>query len=315
MWIHGLPNGFRDLGHEVNISGPITASGLSQLLKNVRPQLIVSLGWTLEHRARKRQIVKRLVGKSSIPHVFWATEDPTHHETFSAPYVKTVRPDFVFTICRSKIQAYRKMGIPAAHMDFGFHRSVHRRGPVQKRLKASIALVANGYSHILRKYPRHYRIRSIKQLISPLVQDRTRIDFYGRQWGEMKPILGAGVPQSWIHGYLPYPDAHKVYNSAQIVLAPQNHLTQVTQRTYEILGSGGFLLTSDTPEIRRLFTPGKDLVVSRSAAHTRELVQYYLKHPAEREQIRRQGYKAVRKHSYKHRARYMLACLKKQKLI
>ena len=105
--------------------------------------------------------------------------------------------------------------------------------------------------------------------------------------------------RSWLHGYLPYPDAHKVYNSAKIVIGPQNQLTQVTQRTYEILGSGGFLLTSDTPEIRRLFKPGKDLVVSRSAKQTRNLVRYYLKHPKQRERIRKQGKITVLRHNYK----------------
>uniref|UniRef100_UPI0011A495B4 glycosyltransferase family protein n=2 Tax=Bacillales TaxID=1385 RepID=UPI0011A495B4 len=79
-------------------------------------------------------------------------------------------------------------------------------------------------------------------------------------------------------------------------------------------GSGGFLITSDTPEIRRLFKPGRDLVVSSSAEQTRELVAYYLKHPEEREKIRKQGKLTVRKHSYARRARYMIRQLRKYKI-
>lgn len=164
-------------------------------------------------------------------------------------------------------------------MDFGYHPKVHRRGKIVPHLKSNIAVVANGYSRILKLYPEHFRIKSLHHLIRPLVQDGTRIDFWGRQWDEMKPVLGTRIPRSWIHGYLEYTDARKVYSSAKIVIGPQNQLTQVTQRTYEILGSGGFLITSDTPEIRRLFTPGRDLVVSNSAGQTRKLVRYYLKHP------------------------------------
>ena len=315
MWIHGLPNGFRDAGHTVKISGTLTKYKLPRLLRRFRPDLIISMGWTPEHSDNKQKWMRRFVGSSGIPHIYWATEDPTHHESFSLPYVRTVKPDFVFTICRSKVKDYKKMGIKAAHMDFGYHQKVHRNGVSIKRLRSNIAIVANGYSRILNIYPKHFRIKSLHHLIRPLVKDRTRIDIWGKQWEGMKPILGVGVPRSWLHGYLPYPDAHKVYNSAKIVIGPQNQLTQVTQRTYEILGSGGFLLTSDTPEIRRLFKPGKDLVVSRSAKQTRNLVRYYLKHPKQRERIRKQGKITVLRHNYKQRALYMIQQLKKHKIL
>lgn len=315
MWVHGLPNGFKDLGHNVKISGPLTKRNIPTLLNQFRPELIISMGWTSEHTPIKQKWIRRYVGKSGIPHIYWATEDPTHHESFTLPYVRAVKPDFVFTICRRKVKDYKKMGIPSAHLDFGFHRSVHRRGAVNKLLRSDIAVVANGYSRILKLYPHHFRIQSLNHLIRPLVQDGTRIDIWGKQWEEMKPILGVEVPNKWIHGYLPYPEAHKVYNSAKIVLAPQNQLTQVTQRTYEILGSGGFLVTSDTPEIRRLFRPNKELIVSRSSKQTRQMIRYYLKHPKAREKIRNQGFLAVQKHSYKSRAAQIITELKKHKLI
>ncbi|MCP3746735.1 glycosyltransferase [Paenibacillus sp. A3M_27_13] len=315
MWIHGLPNGFRALGHTVKISGALTKSKLPWLLKTFKPDLVISMGWTPEHAAYKQNWVRKYVASTNIPHVYWATEDPTHHESFSLPYVRTVKPDFIFTICHSMVSNYKKMGIRAAHMDFGYHPKVHKEGKAVKSLKRDIAIVANGYSRILKIYPKHFRIKSIRNLIRPLIQDGKRVDFWGKQWEMMKPILGIRIPSKWIHGYLPYPDAHKVYNSAKIVIGPQNQLTQVTQRTYEILGSGGFLITSDTPEIRRLFKPGRDLVVSSSGEQTRKLVDYYLRHPEERERIQKQGKLAVRKHSYTRRARYMIRCLQKYKII
>ncbi|OCT13673.1 peptigoglycan-binding protein LysM [Paenibacillus pectinilyticus] len=309
MWIHGLPNGFRDLGHEVKISGKLTKHQMGRMIASFKPDLIITLGWTLQHKPHRRPWIRQYVGKSQVPHVFWATEDPTHFETFSHRYVKAVKPDFVFTICRANVNKYESLGFPSAHMDFGYHAKVHRKSKPYKKFRSEIAVVANGYSHILKKYPKHYRIQSLQTLIRPLVQDKVRIDFWGRQWDKMKPILGASVPKSHIHGYLDYPEARKVYNSAKIVIGPQNQLTQVTQRTYEILGSGGFLLTSDTPEIRRLFEPGKHLVVSQSAKETKRLVTYYLNHPTERENIREAGYRAVSQHSYKSRAAYMLRVL------
>ncbi len=131
----------------------------------------------------------------------------------------------------------------------------------------------------------------------------------------MKLHLGQEISPEWIHGYLHYTEACKIYSSADIVIGLQNHLTQLTQRTYEILGSGGFLLTSDTPEVRRLFEPGRDLVISSSPEETLELVSYYLENPVERENMRRQGSLAVEKHSYKHRAKYIIDVLQKQNVL
>lgn len=315
MWIYGLPNGFLDAGHQVKISGPLTRRKIPRLIAAFRPHLIVTLGWTNEHHPLKRKWIRKYVGRSGIPHVFWATEDPTHHDTFSSPYVKSVKPDFVFTICREMVKKYEKMGIPAAHSDFGHHRKVHINGKKHARFLSNITVVANGYSQILKKYPRHYRIKSLHNLIRPLVARKIRINFWGRQWKEIKPVLGVRIPNNWIHGYLPYQDAYKAYNSAKIIIGPQNQLKQVTQRTYEILGSGGFLLTSDTPEIRRLFKPGKHLVVSKSPAETVRLVRYYLKHPGKRAQISKAGKLAVAKHSYKYRAIRMIRELKKRNIL
>ncbi|WP_282943071.1 glycosyltransferase [Paenibacillus sp. RC67] len=315
MWIHGLPNGFRDLGHEVKLSGVVSKQSLQKAISSFRPHLIITLGWTTEHETYKQHWVRSCVKESGIPHIYWATEDPTHFQTFSLPYVRTTKPDFVFTICRSQVKVYEDLGIPSAHLDFGFHRAVHRQGKPEMRYRSQIAVVANGYSRILKLYPNHYRIRSLRTLIRPMVKDNIRINFWGRQWESMKPVLGYGIPKRWIHGYLPYPKARKVYNSSKIVIGPQNQLHQVTQRTYEILGSGGFLLTSDTPEIRRLFCPGKHLVVSRSPEETVRLVKYYLNHPKERERIRRAGHRAVAKHSYRIRAKQILRILRQRGIL
>jgi len=131
----------------------------------------------------------------------------------------------------------------------------------------------------------------------------------------MKAIFSREVPQDWIRGYLPYTEANKVYSSVDIVIGPQNLPGQLTQRTYEILGSGGFLITSDTPAVLRLFEPGRDLVVSASKEDTLRLVSYYLKNPEQRQKIREHAKYAVAKHSYKHRAEYILDCLVKKNIL
>ncbi|MCZ8513594.1 glycosyltransferase [Paenibacillus filicis] len=315
LLIHGLPNGFRDAGHQVKISGPLTSNKIPRLISTFRPDLIITLGCGPEHVLKKQEWIREHVQASGIPHVYWATEDPTHSHTFTIPYIQRVKPTFVFTICPARVKDYRELGFRAAHMDFGFHSRVHRRVKPIPKFRSSVAVVANAYPRILKTYPEHYRITSLNTLIRPLIRKRIRVDFYGRSWNKMKSFLGRTIPRSWIHGYLPYPRANKVYSSTDIIIGLQNQKTQLTQRTYEILGSGGFLLTSNTPAVRKWFKPGKDLVVSSSPKETLRLIDYYLRHPKKRRKIQNSGQRTVRKHSYMHRAKYILRVLRKNGIL
>ena len=189
-------------------------------------------------------------------------------------------------------------------LNFGFAPKIHRYIEVKKQY--SIALVANGYPYVLKHYPNHYRHQSLKTLLIPLLKENIRIDIWGKEWHKLKEILGCNIPEQWVHGYLPYADAYKVYNSANIIIGLQDYDTQVTQRTFEVLASQGFLLTDDTPGVKKLFNPGRDLIVSSSPEETLKLVKYYLNNPNECKRIAKKGASAVIGNSYKDRAEYMI---------
>ena len=121
MWIFGLPNGFRDLGHEVIVCTLLTEQELAQTIENFKPQLVITMGWTTATTSRRVFWILKYIKNSKIPLVYWATEDPTHTFSFTLPLIQKMNPNFVFTICRSRVNYYEKMGIKAAHMDFGFH--------------------------------------------------------------------------------------------------------------------------------------------------------------------------------------------------
>lgn len=310
MWIYGLPNGFIDAGHQVKISGPLTADNIPPMIAGFGPELIVTIGWTTETNGDKTAWIKKHVKAAGIPHVYWATEDSPHGQSFSLNYIKQTEPDFIFTICPAAIENYHRQGIRAAYLDFGFHDQVHHPA-VDGQYRTDIVVVANAYP----KLPvSHYRWQSIQALIRPVLRAKMRIDFWGNRWEEMTDCI-KGVPAGWRHGPLPYTEANKVYSSAKIILGFQNHPTQLTQRVYEILGSGGFLLTDDTPAVRRLFEPGRDLVVTASPHETVSLVLYYLINSGAREKIRRQGRASVAEHSYCNRAKYILNVLQAEGVI
>lgn len=180
LFIHGLPNGFRDAGHDVVVSGPLSPTNIPDLVSEFRPNLIVTLGCGPEHVVEKQAWVQSSVHESGIPHVYWATEDPTHTFTFTIPYIQGVQPNFVFTICPLRVKTYEDLGFPAAHLDFGFHPSVHRRTKRWRKYGHSIAVVANAYPQLQQTYPEHYRITSFNTLVRPLIENRVRTNFYGK---------------------------------------------------------------------------------------------------------------------------------------
>lgn len=314
MWIYGLPKGFEKLGHVVKTCYPNKKS--RHLIKQFKPDLIIAMGWTPSNSSAKQQHrIAKLARLSGVPYVFWSTEDPGYTDIFSLPLIRRTKPDFVFTIHRPSIKIFKQHAIRAAHLDFGSDPDTHyRTKPIQK-YRGTAALVANGYHKLYRTKPYHYRFQSLRRLVNPFLNQSLKTDIYGRDWKKMKRIFSKPVSSRRVHGYLPYQEAINVYGSVDFVLGPQNAEDRLTQRTYEILAAGGLLITDDTPEVRKWFRPGKDLLVSSSEKETEQLIKKYSKNAKLREQIRQNAVRAAVAHSYKNRAKYLLSVLKKEKII
>jgi spore maturation protein CgeB len=77
---------------------------------------------------------------------------------------------------------------------------------------------------------------------------------------------------------------------------------------FEILGCGCFLLTYYIKDngFDELFEDGKHLVTFKNNKEMLELINYYLKHPEERERIAKAGHEAtINNHTYYHRVQKM----------
>lgn len=314
-WIHGLPNGFMDAGHKVMILENLNKKIIINIFSEFKPNLIMAIGWMSNNEIEKLQKIRTYIKSSNIPYIYWATEDPGYTHLFTLPFIQKTNPDFVFTICDEKVEYYKKLGINSACLDFGYHESIHHQVECQKEYKSPVAVVANAYPELLKKYPENFRFKSIQTLISPILKSKIPINFWGNDWDKMGSILGCDIPKEYIRGYIPYDEAAKVYSSADIIIGIQNqeNRPQLCQRTYEILGSSGFLLTSDIPRVKELFKNKQELIVSSSPSETIKLVKYYLNNPEERKKIQISGNKAVKMHSYRYRAEYIIAVLNKSK--
>lgn len=86
--------------------------------------------------------------------------------------------------------------------------------------------------------------------------------------------------------------------------------TGLSQRIWDVLACGGFLLTNYQAEIPDYFVVGKDLETYESMEELEEKVQYYLTHEEERIEIAISGYeKTAASHTYEMRLAQMIKIL------
>jgi spore maturation protein CgeB len=312
--IYTLPLGFKEAGHEVRKSGPIFEDTLRKQISEFKPDLVISLGWTEDQYLQPQLAARNVLKDSGIPHIYWALEDSAFTEEFSIPYLERVQPDFVFSICEETVKDYKKIGIKAAHMDFGYSKLIHH--PInQNEYKYDISIISNVYPGALINNKKYKRYQSIQTLVVPLLKEGIRVDVWGRDWDIIQRLDCCHIADEWLHGQIPYRDTHQIYNSSKIVIGLQNSDTELTQRTYEILASGGFLLTQNTAKVRDLFKIGKHLVASSSPEETVGIVKHYLKNSSERKRIATQAQEILTGNSYKDRAEYVIDVLKREGIL
>ena len=75
--------------------------------------------------------------------------------------------------------------------------------------------------------------------------------------------------------------------------------TGVSQRVFDVMAAGGFMLSNYQQELEELFVDGEDIVLYHNMQELQEKVEYYLTHDEERERIAKNGQqKVLRQHNY-----------------
>ncbi|MDE6314825.1 MAG: glycosyltransferase [Lachnospiraceae bacterium] len=89
--------------------------------------------------------------------------------------------------------------------------------------------------------------------------------------------------------------------------------TGISQRVWDVLGAGGFLICNAQPEVLETFEAGKDLEVYYSLEELADKCRYYLRYEKERRRIAVQGLQKVQKyHTYEKRIGQMLQIIEKR---
>jgi len=98
----------------------------------------------------------------------------------------------------------------------------------------------------------------------------------------------------------------RIYNQSKICLNMQyasvGSSMQLKGKDFLAPGCGSLLLTNDTEQIKKYFTPGEEIITYKDANDAAEKIKYYLKNEDERERIAQKGYERVmREHTYEKR--------------
>jgi len=129
------------------------------------------------------------------------------------------------------------------------------------------------------------------------INDDKRIDVLDRLFREFPDFF---------MGQRLFEEAAEVYCQSKICF---NHSVKddINMRTFEVMATKSFLLTTWVPTLHELFEDGKHLVTYKTMDEAVEKAKYYIKHTKEREKIAEAGQKEVlAKHTFRHRCEQVL---------
>jgi len=174
---------------------------------------------------------------------------------------------------------------------------------------------------------------ALEMLLLPL-RKKYDVKIYGPNWtfrdnamrfaGLASRKAGLYGLNGWISAKrisVPVDEENQMYSSAKISVniheRGENIKTHVilNERTFKIPACGGFELCDFLPPLRRYFTE-KEVAMADDkhgdwVKDWFEKIEYYIRHDAEREAIRKQGaVRAAKDHTYKNRVEYILSIIK-----
>lgn len=207
--------------------------------------------------------------------------------------------DAVFLKDPYMVRLFRDMtGLRAHYLPECFNPERHRAPSLtaedEERFGCDVATAANLYM---------FRAEVFRQLSD------YRVRIWGSPpppWVDLRNLAGAVTGQ-----YVVNEAKAKALLAAKIVVNT-HHPSEIwgtNVRTFEVAGSGAFLLCEYRPAIPFLFEEGREIVTFRSAAELREKVSWYLARDEERKAIAERGRRrAESEHTYRHRLETLLRC-------
>jgi spore maturation protein CgeB len=264
---------------------------LNQIANDFQPRLVIAI----KGEAILPQTVTWISDKIGATTALWCTDDPRYFGSL----VKHLAPtyDYVFSPSEAALPLYEKAGVSSVtFLPFACDPSIHR---TTRLLQEEMRQYASDVSFVGTYYPNRARVLRQLQGLDLAI------------WGSYWRISGV---KARYHGSVWGPEMVKALNASKITINihhPTDLDFKTNMRTFEAAGCGAFLLTDHPVDLEEMFQVGKEVICYHSSDEFRDLVRYYLKHEAERQEIARRGQqRAHGDHTYDHRVRRMLQITK-----
>ncbi len=132
--------------------------------------------------------------------------------------------------------------------------------------------------------------------------------FEGLNVGRLKDVPEVMVGDFYVNSDI-CPNVHLNIQKGQLINVPESILTKpgyaVNERLFWIPGAGGFQIADENPLVREFYD--EDEVPMATAEDFKEVFEYYLNHPEEREKMAKKAHdRTIREHTYEHRIKNIL---------
>lgn len=212
-----------------------------------------------------------LVESQLTPRIAFLLDD---YFSVDAPVTDKIRKgDFFFHTTPSQLEEYRMAGVKRpVYVHSGVDPDIHYKGRPKAEYMSDVAFVGGAvYEH---------RIDLIRTL-----SEQVDLKLYGPGWWDK------GLPS--VTERLEVPGFRRLCRSAKIILGvDKTHERELyfSNRTWFVLGCGGFLLTRYVPGLEKIFANHKHLVWFHSDKEAVEQIRFYLGHPGTCDAIARAGH-------------------------
>ena len=284
-----------------NVERALTRKFLMKKISVFAPQLILVIKGDRIHL----EVILNVKERFRIPIANYWIDDP-HYVDVS----RTISPsyDFFFTNDPDCVQIHKESGCPhVGFLSFGCVSNLHRKVQLSqeeyKEYGSDICFagtVSEGRLEALETLS-DYDLR----IWSPRVVFSFKEDYQ-----IVRNALPASSPlyDKFTNRAVWGEELVKVYNASKIVLNIHSPQPVPIMRDFEVTGCGAFLLTDYARELETMFKPGKEIACANSMDQLREMVDYYLTHSKERDEMARKGQeRAYRDHTYVTRMQELIS--------
>ncbi len=276
---------FAALGHEVSLVDIWDKSlyedsvnlneSLVKVVESFKPDLIFVSLLLFEVWMETFEFIKKSTGCTLI---HWCSDDSWKFEQQSR-YIASYF-DYMITTYPEFETRYKELGTKVIVSGWGCP-DAWLRTPESEQIKYDVSFVGTAHG-------------DRKEYIKNLKNFGIEVECFGKGWPS-GPVDAGKIPS--------------IFNQSRINLNFANSVgdNQIKARTFEVPGSGGFLLTDYTPGLEDVFEIDRELVTFKGIKECSEKIKYFLNSNEERSQIANNGYrKVLSEYSYKKRMKTIL---------